>query len=73
MSAPDALRDAVENVVREQSGDSHVVTDYLVVAAHIDMGEGPGRVAYTTVPDGSPHSIVGLLESIELGNEEGDA
>ena len=65
-----ALRDAVEAAVREQTSDSHVVTDYLVVAAHIDMSEGPGTVSYTTVSDGAPHSVAGLLEFIELGGEE---
>lgn len=64
------LRDAVEATVRERSGDSHVVTDYIVVAAHIDMSEAPGRVLYTTVSDGAPYSVAGLLEYIDLGGEE---
>ena len=65
-----ALRDAVEATVREQNSNSHVVTDYVVVAASIDMTEGPGAVAYTTISDGAPHSVAGLLEFIELGGEE---
>lgn len=67
----EALREAIEAEVRQQTSDSHVVTDYLVVAASIDMSEGPGTVAYTTVSDGAPHSVVGLLDYVELGGEEG--
>lgn len=65
-----ALREAIEAAVRQQSGDSHVVTDFIGVAAHIDMGEAPGTVDYTTVSDGAPHSVAGLLEFIDLGSEE---
>ena len=65
-----ALRDAIEAAVREQSGDSHVVTDYIVVAAHLDMGEAPGRVSYTTVSDGAPHSVAGLLDYVDLGGDD---
>lgn len=63
MAASDSLRDAIQAHIRATTGtESTVVTDYALVAAHIDLHAAPGDIEYTTTTEGALHSVLGLAD-----------
>lgn len=71
MTAREKLRDALQEYVREETGDHDlVVVDYVACAASATMQTMDRAMHYATVSEGSAHGTIGLASILADSIEE---
>lgn len=55
------LHDAIEAFTRATGDPTHMVTDYITIAASVDMASDDPSTTFTIHSPGAPHAAHGLL------------